>query len=72
MAIPVELRDGDQAYAVVYPELGGWVTRYARNIPHHGWIDALHHDDVVIARYPDRMWAGNPVLFPHVSVVCLK
>ena len=67
MAIPVELRDGDRAYAVVYPELGGWITRYARNIPHHGWIDALHHDDVVIARYPDRMWAGNPVLFPHVS-----
>lgn len=67
MAIPVELRDGDRARAVVYPELGGWLTRYARNLPGHGWVDALHQDTAAIARYPDRMWAGNPVLFPHVS-----
>jgi hypothetical protein len=45
----------------------GGITRYARNVPVHGWIDALHHDDAAIARYPDRMWAGDSVLFPHVS-----
>lgn len=67
MATPVELRDGDRALAVVYPELGGWLTRYARRTTRHGLVDALHHDDAVVARYPDRMWAGNPVLFPHVS-----
>jgi galactose mutarotase-like enzyme len=67
MATPVELRDGDRALAVVYPELGGWLTRYARRTPRHGLVEALHHDDAVVARYPDRMWAGNPVLFPHVS-----
>lgn len=67
MATSLELRDGNQARAVVHPELGGWLTRYARHLPGHGWVDALHHDDAVVARYPDRMWAGNPVLFPHVS-----
>lgn len=67
MATPVELRDGDSALAVVYPELGGWLTRYARRLGARGWRDALHHDEAVIARYPDRMWAGSPVLFPHVS-----
>lgn len=63
----IELRDGDSALAVVYPELGGWLTRYARNLPGKGWVEALHHEDAVVARYPQKMWAGNPVLFPHVS-----
>lgn len=67
MATPVELRDGDTALAVIYPELGGWLTRYARRLPSRGWVDALHHDEAVIARYPQKMWAGSPVLFPHVS-----
>lgn len=67
MATPIELREGDEALAVVYPELGGWLTRYARRLPSRGWVDALHHDPAVVARYPDRMWAGSPVLFPHVS-----
>lgn len=67
MATPVELHDGDRARATVYPELGGWLTRYSRQLPGLGWVEGLHHDDAVVARYPDRMWAGNPVLFPHVS-----
>jgi len=67
MPNPVELREGDTARAVVYPELGGWLTRYARRLPAAGWVDAVHHDEAVIARYPQQMWAGNPVLFPHVS-----
>ncbi len=63
----IELRDGQDALAIVYPQLGAWLTRYARRLPGKGWVDALHHDDAVVARYPDRMWAGSPVLFPHVS-----
>jgi galactose mutarotase-like enzyme len=67
MATPVELRDGDRALAVVHPELGGWLTRYARQVSGHGLVDVLHHDDAVISRWPQNMWAGNPILFPHVS-----
>lgn len=67
MSEAITLRDGERALAVVYPALGAWLTRYARQVPGHGWVDALHHDDAVVARYPDRMWAGSPVLFPHVS-----
>jgi len=63
----VELRDGDEALAVVHPALGAWLVRYARQMPGRGWVDALHHDAAVVARYPERMWAGAPVLFPHVS-----
>lgn len=67
MASPLELRDGDRALAVIHPELGGWLTRYARRTDRHGWVEALYHEDAIVARYPDRMWTGNPVLFPHVS-----
>ncbi|MBN8249216.1 MAG: hypothetical protein J0L84_17445 [Verrucomicrobia bacterium] len=67
MSEAVELRDGEDALAVVHPDLGAWLTRYARQLPGRGWVDALHHDEAVVARYPDRMWAGAPVLFPHVS-----
>lgn len=67
MSAPIVLRDGDVALAEIHPELGGWLTRYARNLPGPGWVDAVHHDPVVVARYPQQMWAGNPVLFPHVS-----
>lgn len=67
MATAVELRDSTGAKAIIHPVLGGWLTRYGREVPGVGWVDAFHHDDAVVARYPDRMWAGNPVLFPHVS-----
>ncbi len=67
MANAVELRDGDRAVAEVWPELGGWLTRYARRVPGHGWVEALHRDESAVARHPEQMWAGNPVLFPHVS-----
>jgi galactose mutarotase-like enzyme len=67
MATPLTLLDGDRAQATVYPELGGWLVRYAKHLPRHGWVEALNPPAEVIARYPDRMWAGNPVLFPHVS-----
>ncbi len=67
MSEPIVLRDGDVAMAEIHPELGGWLTRYARNLPGVGWVEALEHDPAVVARYPQQMWAGNPVLFPHVS-----
>lgn len=67
MPTSVEIRDGDRAVAVVRPSLGGWLTRYARRTRRHGWVEAIHDDPAVVARYPDRMWAGNPILFPHVS-----
>ena len=67
MSGPITLREGDDAIATIYPELGGWLVRYARRIPGRGWVEVLHAPDEVVARYPNRMWAGNPVLFPHVS-----
>lgn len=67
MTDPITLRDGDHALAVVHPQLGGWLTRYARQVRGAGWVDVLQDDPAVVGRYPDRMWAGNPILFPHVS-----
>ena len=67
MADPITLRDGDDALATVHPELGGWLVRYAKRLPGRGLVDTLYCADEVVARYPDRMWAGNPPLFPHVS-----
>ncbi len=52
MSNPVVIRDGDQACASVYPELGDWVVRYARNVPLLGSIDALHHDYAADALQP--------------------
>ncbi len=63
----VELRDATGALAVLRPDLGGWLLRYARPLPGRGLIEALHYDPAVVARYPKEMWAGNPILFPHVS-----
>lgn len=67
MATPVTLSDGDRAVAVIYPELGGWLVRFKRNLPNHGWVEVLCCDPAVVDRWPQSMWAGNPVLFPHVS-----
>ena len=67
MTTPITLREGNDALATVYPELGGWLVRYAKRLPGHGLVDALYCADEVVTRYPDRMWAGNPPLFPHVS-----
>ena len=63
----VELRDTTGALAVLRPDLGGWLLRYARPLPGRGLVEALHYDPAVVARYPKEMWAGNPILFPHVS-----
>lgn len=63
----VELRDETGALAWIRPDLGGWLLRYARPIPGRGLIEALRYDPAVVDRYPKEMWAGNPLLFPHVS-----
>lgn len=62
----VQLQTGD-AEAVVHPSLGGWLTRYRRRLASNEWIEVIHHDPEVEARYPREMWAGNPILFPMVS-----
>jgi galactose mutarotase-like enzyme len=57
----------DGATAVLAPELGGWLLRYARPTTRHGIVEALHFEQAVVDRYPREMYAGNPLLFPLVS-----
>jgi len=63
----VTLTDPDGATAVVAPELGGWLLRYARQISGRGSLEALHFSQAAVDRYPREMYAGIPVLFPLVS-----
>jgi len=63
----VTLTDASGALAVVAPELGGWLLRYARPMGRHGLVEALHFSQAVVDRHPKDMWAGNPLLFPMVS-----
>lgn len=66
-ASPLQLTDSTGSLAVIAPELGGWLLRYARPTAKHGLVDALHFSQAVVDRYPKEMWAGNPLLFPMVS-----
>src|SRR3989442_1361527 len=61
------LTDAAGTTAMIAPELGGWLLRYARPLPRHGLVEALHFSEAVIDRYPREMYAGNPILFPLVS-----
>jgi galactose mutarotase-like enzyme len=63
----ITLRDSSGAKAVVAPELGGWLLRYTRHLPEVGEVEALHFAQEVVDRYPNQMYAGNPLLFPQVS-----
>ncbi len=63
----ITLRDDSSAKAVVAPELGGWLLRYSRHLPSLGYVDALLFSQEVVDRYPNQMYAGNPLLFPQVS-----
>jgi galactose mutarotase-like enzyme len=63
----VTLREGSEAKALIAPDLGGWLLRYTRHLPRHGYVDALHFSQEVVDRYPNKMYAGNPLLFPMVS-----
>ena len=62
--LPILLTDLDGSTAVVAPELGGWLLRYARPVSRHGLVEALHSSSAVVDRYPRDMWAGMPLLFP--------
>lgn len=55
------------ATAELRPALGGWLTRYAKQVEGRGLIEVIHQDSEVEARYPREMWSGNPILFPLVS-----
>jgi galactose mutarotase-like enzyme len=63
----ITLRDGSGAQAVIAPELGGWLVRYMRLLPELGHVDGLYFAQEVVDRYPNQMYAGNPLLFPQVS-----
>ncbi len=63
----ITLEDKTGAKAMIAPELGGWLLRYARPLPNHGLVEALHWSQEVIDRYPKEMVAGNPILFPLVG-----
>jgi galactose mutarotase-like enzyme len=63
----IELLDPEGAEAQVAPELGGWLLRYARRLPGHDRVEALHCSREVVDRHPRQMYAGIPVLFPLVS-----
>lgn len=63
----VTLAEADGTTAVIAPELGGWLLRYARPMPRHGLVEALHFAPAVVDRYPRQMYAGNPILFPLVG-----
>ena len=63
----IQLTDTTGALAVVAPELGGWLLRYARPTHKHGLVEALHFAPEILDRYPKDMWAGNPLLFRMVS-----
>jgi galactose mutarotase-like enzyme len=63
----VTLTDTDGTTAVIAPELGAWLLRYARPAGAHGLVDALHYSPAVVDRYPREMYAGIPVLFPLVG-----
>ncbi len=63
----VTLTEPDGTTAVIAPELGGWLLRYARPTVRHGLVEALHYTQTAIDRYPKGIYAGNPILFPLVS-----
>jgi len=63
----VKLEDGSGARAWIRPDLGAWLLRYSRSLPGVGEVEAIRYDQAVVDRYPQEMWAGNPLLFPHVS-----
>lgn len=63
----IQLNEGNLAQALVAPELGGWLLRYARSTPRSGMVEAIHFSQEVVDRYPLKMYAGNPLLFPFVS-----
>ncbi|MBI5583286.1 MAG: hypothetical protein HY892_05655 [Deltaproteobacteria bacterium] len=60
------LQQGKKAKAVLAPSLGGWLLGYARSFEER-WEEALYWSPAVVDRYPQEMYAGNPVLFPLVS-----
>jgi len=63
----ITLRAGADAKAVIAPELGGWLWRYMRHLPGHGFVDGLYFSQEVLDRYPNQIYAGMPLLFPMVS-----
>jgi galactose mutarotase-like enzyme len=63
----IHLEEKTGATAMIAPELGGWLLRYARPLPNRGLVEALHFSPETIDRYPKETYAGNPILFPLVG-----
>ena len=63
----ITLRDRGESKVVVAPELGGWLLRFLAHLPDSGYVDVLFYDQAAVDRYPEKMYAGSPLLFPMVS-----
>jgi len=63
----ITLQDHFGAKAVIAPDLGAWLLRYTRHLPQLGYVEGLYFTQEVVDRYPNQMYAGNPLLFPQVS-----
>lgn len=63
----ITLRDDSGAKAVISPAMGAWLLRYSRPLQGLGDVDGLYFSQEVVDRYPNQMYAGNPLLFPQVS-----
>ena len=63
----IVLNSADNTLALLAPDRGGWLLRYARHFGERGWEEALYWSQAVVDRYPREMYAGNPILFPLVS-----
>jgi galactose mutarotase-like enzyme len=63
----IVLKESNGTLALIAPDMGGWLLRYARHFEDRGWEEALYWSQEVVDRYPREMYAGNPVLFPLVS-----
>lgn len=63
----IEIAEPGISRAVVAPSLGGWLIQYEREMPDGSWAPGIFFDQAVVDRYPERMYTGNPLLFPFVS-----
>src|SRR5690349_15240378 len=62
----ITLQDKFGAKAVLAPELGGWLLRYARHLRAPGYVEGLYFTQEGVDRDPNQTYAGNPLRSPQV------